>query len=187
MRFGDSGRLSLCLTFIREWENETTILPGRTFGQTYREMLAEPQAFNEVREIVAAVERTTFRDEDAAKLVETMPSSEAVLDHLRGARMRYEAAAQSALEEAGFDAASRGFLPEMMDAEAVRGAAAAYRQRCERELDRVREEMDSALQHMDANLLAKSSEDDPESRRLLTEWKNLQVLREKMAGQGQSS
>lgn len=185
LRYGPCGRLCLCQTFVREWENSAEVLPGRTVGQTYREMLSEPQAFEEIRDIVVATERGSFQDEKAAKLVAALSSSEAVLDYLRGARARYDTAAQNALAEAGFDVVSRELLPGMMDAEAVRGLTMAYRQRSERELNQMREQMDKTLRNVDVDLLAESSADDAESRRLLTEWKDLRTVRQKMGEAGQ--
>ncbi len=174
--------LRKCLIYGCSIGDTTPVNDHLTVSDLANLVLAEPAYLTDVRTLTAQVERQVYSDEKVARQVESMQLSTELSSFLQTAAARYAETNRQITEAAGYDAEAYDYTTAEDYSIGIFNFASIYKGKTESELWQITDAYNKEYDAMDVQALAESSRDDEESRRLLTELKDLQVLRQATIG-----
>ncbi len=176
------AQMHLYAAYGRALSDNTPVGGSLTVQDLARQELSHQPTFEWFRDTITNIEQTMFNDEKAARRVQAITSSTELISYLQGAQARYQATTVQMIENAGYDAQSRDFLLDQYRMEVAERITKFYDKQTWEEVNAVMMNYYSLSANMDETLLADSSRDDAESRRLLTEFRDMQFLQQRSAG-----
>ena len=184
MRVADSklSDLRKCLALGRALSDNTVVNDHLTISRLANQTLDDPAYLTELGQNLVDVERQVYGDQDAAKTLQGAWSREKLMDYLQTALARYAETDQETTLAAGYDQTAYDFKTGMAYSTEVFGLASLYKGKIEPELWQLFAAYGKEAAALDVQLLAEASRDDAESRRLLTDIKEMQTRAESIFG-----
>ena len=172
--------LGTILSSLRTLDDTTPVTDHLTVGDLAKQMFQTPALLQAYKQHLAQLERSVFSDEGKAGQVEGLESGEQLISYLQASAARYQAVNARAMVDLHADEQSRRFCDDSSYTDAVIGVTQSYAKAANAEVDALRQEVfDMKVIRMDYRLLAATSKDNADSRRLLTELKELDARLQK--------
>ena len=182
-KLGNSHLMGLTMSqaLARDLHDSTPLTPNLTISDLTWQALDDPKTVRNVRNLLVDAAREVFKDETSAQSLEAMQTKEELAAYVTAMQERDTAAIPHAIDLLGNTTWVRSFVSEVTGNQSE--PVDDYLQRHNTEATAVLDEYGAITRGMDQTTIAETSGDNVENRRLLTEIKDMQLLKEATTGE----